>query len=65
MAIHDSFQMDMLEEAWGIIANAGGGAWETQGDEWQWAAESWRDKYHAIHGAYTANDSAEVESANG
>ncbi len=53
--LQDSFSMEMLEEAWGIIANAGGGAWETQDDEWQWAAEKWRDKYHVILDAYTAS----------
>lgn len=34
-----------VEEAWGIIANAGGGNWETQTDEWVGAAEKWRDSY--------------------
>lgn len=37
---------DLIESAWGIIANAGGGNWETQTDEWVAAAESWRDRYH-------------------
>ena len=59
--LQDSFQMDMLQEAWVIIANKGGGNWETQSDDWQWAAEKWRDGYHAVLGAYTAHDSDEVE----
>jgi len=36
--------MDGMEEAWGIIANAGGGNWETQTKEWQEAAANWRDE---------------------
>lgn len=34
-----------VEEAWGIIANAGDGNWEIQTPEWQAAAEQWRDRY--------------------
>lgn len=40
---------DLLESAWGIIANAYGGDWnlasETSG--WKKAAEKWREKYFA------------------
>ena len=36
----------MLESAWGIIANAGGGNWESQTPEWQEAAKKWREAYH-------------------
>lgn len=36
-----------VEEAWGIIANAGDGNWEIQTPEWQAAAEQWRDRYIA------------------
>ena len=35
-----------LEMAWALIANAGGGDWDTQADEWRQAAEKWRDDYH-------------------
>jgi hypothetical protein len=38
--------VDLLESAWGIIANAGGGDWTTQTAEWQEAARRWRDSYH-------------------
>lgn len=38
---------DLLELAWGVIANAGGGDWTTQTEEWQEAAARWRDRYHA------------------
>jgi hypothetical protein len=37
---------DMLEVAWGIIANAGGGNWKLETPEWQEAAVRWRDEYH-------------------
>jgi hypothetical protein len=36
---------DLLELAWGIIANAGGGDWEKESKEWQDAAVRWRDTY--------------------
>lgn len=40
---------DCIETAWGIIANAGGGDWNTQTPKWKEAAESWRDnKFHPI-----------------
>ena len=41
---------ELLESAWGIIANAYGGDWDlaspTSG--WKEAAERWRDRYHVI-----------------
>jgi hypothetical protein len=33
-----------IMEAWGIIANVGGGDWTTQTQEWQDAAARWRDR---------------------
>ncbi len=36
---------DLLEWAWGIIANAGGGNWELESPEWREAASRWRDAY--------------------
>ena len=44
----DKNLLDMLELAWGVIANAGGGDWETQTDDWQEAAVRWRDRYHSF-----------------
>jgi hypothetical protein len=43
---------ELLQEAWGVIANAG---WDEQerSPGWQEAAERWRDRYHAylaVHG---------------
>lgn len=37
---------EMLDLAWGIIANASGGDWDLQSPEWREAAERWRDRYH-------------------
>lgn len=40
---------DCIETAWGIIANAGGGNWDNESQEWKKAAESWRDnQFHHI-----------------
>ena len=37
---------DLLEAAWGLIANASGGDWSKADPEWRDAARRWRDKYH-------------------
>jgi len=37
---------ELLEWAWGIIANAHGGDWEKASEDWRGAAEKWRDEYH-------------------
>jgi len=38
---------DLLELAWGLLANAHGGDWDLATLEWKKAAEQWRDKgYH-------------------
>lgn len=39
---------ELLESAWGIIANASNGDWEKESDAWQAAALRWRDEYHAL-----------------
>lgn len=36
---------EMLELAWGIIANAHGGDWLTASPEWKEAAGRWRDRF--------------------
>lgn len=41
-----SREWTLLETAWGIIANAGGGDWETQTEDWREAAGKWREAYH-------------------
>lgn len=40
---------DLLEAAWGIIANAycGREGWSAAAPDWQEAAKQWRDEYHA------------------
>ena len=38
--------LDLAETAWGIIANANGGNWDTASNEWKNAAKRWRDRYH-------------------
>ena len=40
--------IDMLEAAWGIIANAGNGNWANERDDWQEAAARWRERYHDL-----------------
>lgn len=41
-------ELDLLELAWGLIANKGGGDWDRESEEWREAATRWRDKYHAV-----------------
>lgn len=36
---------ETLDSAWGLIANAGGGNWDLQTEQWRQAARRWRDKY--------------------
>lgn len=39
---------DAVETAWGIIANASGGDWKRESDEWQQAADRFRDEYSLL-----------------
>lgn len=36
---------ELLEMAWGLIANAHQGDWDKATDEWRESAEKWRDDY--------------------
>lgn len=36
---------EILDLAWGLIANAGGGDWDKETPEWRGAADRWRDLY--------------------
>lgn len=36
---------EMLDSAWGLIANAGGGNWDLQTEEWRQAARRWCENY--------------------
>lgn len=38
---------DLVETAWGVIANVSGGSWGSQSEEWRAAATRWRDEWHA------------------
>ena len=40
------YASDLNETAWGLIANAYGGDWDTASPEWKQAAIRWRDQYH-------------------
>lgn len=56
---------DLLDSAWGIIANAGGGNWDLEKPEWKAAAERWREEYHKTfpsHGAEAAAMIAKLPS---
>jgi len=55
---HERLLDDLLVTAWGVIANAGGGDWDTQTLEWKGAAERWRDRYFAVLPA--RSDSPEI-----
>lgn len=45
VAEHDKSQVELLEIAWGVIANASGGDWKKEPKDWQEAAVRWRDMY--------------------
>jgi len=54
---------ELLEAAWGIIANAYGGDWDkAQHPDWKQAAERWRDNYHD-HGILESPTSPDVVEA--
>ena len=40
--------MDLIEAAWGVIANANNGNWDEASPEWRTAAERWRDNWHLL-----------------
>lgn len=43
--------LDLAMDAWGVIANAGGGDWDRETPGWRDAAERWRDRFHVEIGA--------------
>jgi hypothetical protein len=45
LAAENKRKDDLLEAAWGIIANASQGAWIRETEEWRQAAIRWRDTY--------------------
>lgn len=44
--------LDIIDTAWGIIANAGAGNWQRESKEWQEAAARWRDSIMPEVSAY-------------
>lgn len=44
--------LDLLADAWGVIANAGlhHGNWDAEHPDWVEAAERWRDRWHLVTG---------------
>lgn len=48
--------LGLLEAAWNVIANVGNGDWRAQHPEWQAAAASWREAYHAQLAASLAEE---------
>lgn len=54
----DDSDDDLIEAAWGLIANV---HWGGQGGEWNKAAIRWRDRYHKRLSAMTANSSDKIE----
>ncbi len=44
--LRDTPSPELLEAAWGVIANAHGGDWGQASPAWRDAAERWRDQYH-------------------
>ena len=40
--------INLIEEAWGIIANAGNGDRSIETEQWKEAASRWREKYYEL-----------------
>lgn len=59
--VNETVEDDLLEAAWGIIANAHGGKWEYESKEWQDAARHWRDRYHNLLGSKRVSQSHNCE----
>ena len=52
---------DLIEAAWGLIANANGGDWSSATDEWREAAEQWRDGFHDWLDAAVSKEAAGLD----
>lgn len=52
-------RLNLLETAWGIIANVSGSDWKLQSQEWQEAAAKWRRRYHYVLKRISDSDSKE------
>lgn len=51
---------DLLDAAWGVIANAYGGNWDQADDVWRGAAERWRDNWHELLTQHCARDAGQT-----
>lgn len=59
-------EAELLDEAWGVIANAGGGNWDNEPLDWRVAAHRWRNRYHEwLRGQRLAMDAATLAAALG
>lgn len=55
--------VDIIELAWGLIANAYGGDWGSASEEWEKAAVKWRDEHwHPLLEKVTENSTEEVDN---
>ena len=43
--VTETIMIHLLNEAWGLIANASGGNWSKETPEWQERATQWRDRW--------------------
>jgi len=48
MPLTEQEATELIERAWGIIANASEGDWDREHSTWKEAAIHWRDSYHAM-----------------
>ena len=53
---------ELLEIAWGVIANAGEGNWSKESEDWQGAAIRWRDDYFGFLDGITSEPEPERET---
>lgn len=51
---------ELLDAAWGVIANVSGGNWTKQDAEWRERAERWRDQYTAAPSGTTVSKGGTV-----
>lgn len=55
-----NYPQDLLEAAWGLIANAYGGDWDSAPKEWREAAKEWAYAYHKALRPQTSAKTARV-----
>ncbi len=55
--------LELAELAWGVIANASGGNWDRQSQEWQEAAIRWRERWREASAATTTTPFARRQTS--